>query len=217
MGREGWFCWTPPFSQVVKEGLAVCLCLHSFQNLGMTSLRGTCVLVGGVCFQCMVKWRAMNVLWRKGKESEGFWFPADNTELFIPNEISSADQGLKGQHFLTQGLVAVAFENEWKKYTFGHVPDGFVVFVDVFFCPCLHWAVLYIASAFDYFATALEGNEIGTWIRSSRVLPFALIKCSVYDYLRVGQLRINLGVFAIKFVIEKSTEECKPGTSWALV
>lgn len=68
MGREKGFCWTPPFSRGLEERLAVCSSVHSFQNLGVTSLRGMCVLVGGVCFQRVVKWRAMNVLWRKGKE-----------------------------------------------------------------------------------------------------------------------------------------------------
>lgn len=93
----------------------------------------------------------------KGKNSEGFWFPVDDAELFIPSEMPAADQGLKGQPFLTQELVAVAFENEWKKCMFGHVPDGFVVFVvDVSFCPCLDWVVLYFARAFDYFTRALD-------------------------------------------------------------
>lgn len=60
-----------PFLQRPQGKAGSLLFLHSFQNLGVTSLRGTCVLVGGVCFQCMVKWRAMNVLWRKGKEQWG--------------------------------------------------------------------------------------------------------------------------------------------------
>lgn len=115
MGRERGFCWTPPFSRGLEEMLAVCSFIHSFQNLGMTSLRGVCMLVGGVCFQCMVKWRAMNVSWRKGKNSEGFWFPADDTELFIPNEMPVADQGLKVLPFLTQESVTLAFEKWVKK------------------------------------------------------------------------------------------------------
>lgn len=69
IGRERGFCWTTPFSIGLKERLAVCSLIHSFQNLGVISLRG--MLVGGVCFPHMVKWRDMNVLWRKGKEQWG--------------------------------------------------------------------------------------------------------------------------------------------------
>lgn len=46
---------------------------------------------------------------------------------------------------------------------------------------------------------------MGACIKSSRVLPFALIKCSVYEYLRVDQLRINLEFFCNKMC---DSEEC---------
>lgn len=71
MGREGGFCWTPPFSRGLKERLAVCSSYIAFKIWEWhPSEVGVCWW-GGVCFQCMVKWRAMNVLWRKGKEQWG--------------------------------------------------------------------------------------------------------------------------------------------------
>lgn len=158
MRRERGFCWTSPFSRDLKERLAVCSLIHSFQNLGVKSLRGMCVLVGGFCFQHMVKWRAMNVLWRKEKKQWGVLISSwQHWVVYSQWNACSWPRTERGQPFLTQELETVAFENEWKKYTFGHVPDGFVVFiVNVFLCPCLDWVMLYFASAFDDFARAFD-------------------------------------------------------------
>lgn len=85
------------------------------------------------------------------KDSEGIWFPV-NAELFIPIEMHAADwRGLDGQPFFTQEIVTVSFKNEWKKYVFKYVPNGFVVFiVAAFCCLCSDWVMLYFASAFDF-------------------------------------------------------------------
>lgn len=55
----------------IKQRIAICFLILSFQNLGVTWLGGRCILVGALALQHMVKWRAMNVLWRRGKEQWG--------------------------------------------------------------------------------------------------------------------------------------------------
>lgn len=91
------------------------------------------------------------MFYEEEKNSEGIWFPVD-AKLFIPSEMHAADlQGLEGQPFLTQEMVTMSFENEWKKYIFGYVPNSFVVFIVAVFCrPCSDWVMLYFASAFDF-------------------------------------------------------------------
>lgn len=103
-GGEREFCWTPPFSIGVKERLAVCSLIRSFQNLGVTCLRGMCVLVGGVCFQHMVKWRAMNVLWRKGKEQWGVLISSWQRWVFYSRWNACSWPGTEGTAFSYTGV-----------------------------------------------------------------------------------------------------------------
>lgn len=71
--------------------------------------------------------------------------------------------------------------------------------------------MLYFTSAFDYFARAFDYSGHSKGVRSvlaSRAVessPFVLINCSIYEYLRVEQLRINLAIFVYKMC---ESEEC---------
>lgn len=159
----------------LKQRIAICFLILSFQNLGVMCLGGRCILVGG---RLLCSTWLNEELWmfyeEEAKNSQGIWFPV-NTKLLIPSEIHG-QWGLKGQPFLTQEMVTMSFENEWKKYVFGCVPNGFLVFiVAVFCCPCLDWVALYFASVLDFSGSSRGIRWCLHWQQS--VLPFATIKC----------------------------------------